>query len=318
MNFAHPLWLAGALVGTALTAVGYLLAQRRTRRRVLRFANLEVLDRVAPPRIPRWRHLPVLVLVAGLVGLSIAVGGPTDEVKVPRNRATLILAVDVSLSMKATDVAPNRLTAAKNAAQTFIDDLTPGVNLGIISFAGIATVLVQPTTDRSPAKAAIDNLRLDERTASGEAVFTALSSIEIFSHVVAAAGESIPARIVLMTDGKRTTGRTEQDAAEAAKKARVPVDVISFGTDRGLIVADGTSIAVPPDTENMRLLATSTGGQFFRAANQQDLDKIYSGLSEQIGYETRRQDASRPYLIGGFILSVLGLVGALAVNGRIP
>ena len=153
MNFAQPFWLALGIVVLAL-GVGYLIAQRRTRRHTLRFANLELLEKVAPRRPGRWRHLPTALILVGLVLLTVALAGPTADTKEPRNRATVMLAIDVSLSMEATDVAPNRLAAAQEAATQFVDDLTPGVNLGIVSFAGIATVLVCPTTDRdrSPSR----------------------------------------------------------------------------------------------------------------------------------------------------------------------
>ena len=140
MSFAHPWWLGGVVLVVAV-AVGYVLAQRRTRRHTVRFANLELLDRVAPRRPGRWRHLPPALLLVGLIGLTVAVAGPTAEAREPRNRATVMLAIDVSLSMEATDVAPNRLDAAKEAAKQFVDDLTPGVNLGVVSFAGSQTEL---------------------------------------------------------------------------------------------------------------------------------------------------------------------------------
>ena len=152
VNFAQPFWLALGLVVLAL-GIGYLIAQRRTRRHTLRFANLELLEKVAPRRPGRWRHLPTALVLVGLVLLTVALAGPTADTKEPRNRATVMLAIDVSLSMEATDVAPNRLAAAQEAATQFVDDLTPGVNLGIVSFAGIATVLVSPTTDRDGRQA---------------------------------------------------------------------------------------------------------------------------------------------------------------------
>ncbi len=241
VNFAQPVWLAAGVLVLAL-GIGYLIAQRRTRRHTMRFANLELLDSVAPKRPGRWRHLPTALVLVGLVLLTVALAGPTADTKEPRNRATVMLAIDVSLSMEATDVAPNRLAAAQDAATQFVDDLTPGVNLGIVSFAGIATVLVRPTTDRAAAKQAIAGLTLDERTATGEAIMSCLQTIDLFSKTISGVDPSAgppPARIVLMTDGKRTVGRTEQDAAQRAADAKVPVSVIAFGTDNGSITVDG-------------------------------------------------------------------------------
>jgi Ca-activated chloride channel family protein len=317
VNFAHPPWFATAAVVLALAA-GYLVVQRRTRRHTLRFANLELLESVAPRRPRAWRHIGFSVILVGLILLVVAMAGPTADAKVPRNRATVMLAIDVSLSMEATDVAPNRLAAAKEAATEFVNDLTPGVNLGVISFAGIATVLVSPTTDREPARRAIAGLKLDERTATGEAIISALQTIEMFSKTIGGTDEPIPARIVLMTDGKRTVGRTEQDAAERAKKAGVPVSVIAFGTDHGTVTLNGEVQPVPLDTAAMKDIARISGGDFHTAHTAAELKKVYSQLGEQIGYEIKQQDVSRPWLIAGTIVAMVGAGIALTTSGRIP
>ena len=320
MNFAHPAWLAAGVLVAAL-AVGYVVAQRRTRRHTLRFANFELLDRVAPNRPGRLRHLPTAVILVALVLLTVAMAGPTAEARTPRNRATVMLAIDVSLSMQATDVAPNRLAAAQAAATQFVNDLTPGVNLGIVSFAGIATVLVPPTTDRAAATQAIAGLKLDERTATGGAIISCLQAIDRFSKILAAADGTtgpVPARIVMMTDGKRTVGRTEQDAAQQAAAAKVPVSMIAFGTDHGSITYQGTQIPVPLDTRSMQQIAAISGGDFHTASTAEELRSVYSQLSEQIGYETTQQDVSRPWLIAGTMLTILGAATALAVSARIP
>ncbi len=317
MSFAHPAWFATGAIVLALAA-GYLLVQRRTRRHTLRFANLDLLESVAPRRPGAWRHAGFSVVLVGLVLLVIAMAGPTADAKVPRNRATVMLAIDVSLSMEATDVQPSRLAAAKEAATEFVDDLTPGVNLGVISFAGIATVLVSPTTERAPARQAIASLKLDERTATGEAIISALQAISMFSKTIGGSSEPIPARIVLMTDGKRTVGRTEQDAAERAKKAGVPVSVIAFGTDHGTINLNGTVQPVPLDTSAMKQIAAISGGDFHTAHTAAELKKVYSQLGEQIGYEIKQKDVSRPWLIAGAIVAMIGAGVALATSGRIP
>jgi Ca-activated chloride channel family protein len=234
-----------------------------------------------------------------------------------------MLAIDVSLSMEATDVAPNRLAAAQEAATQFVDDLTPGVNLGIVSFAGIATVLVSPTTDRAQAKQAIAGLKLDERTATGEAIISCLQTIESFSKSLPGPTDGSdpgppPARIVLMTDGKRTVGRTEQDAAQRAADAKVPVSVIAFGTDNGSIVVNDETIPVPLDTQAMQQIAQISGGDFHTAATSQELKSVYAQLGEQIGYETKERDVSRPWMIAGTAMVIIGSAAALALTSRIP
>src|SRR3954453_13223555 len=200
--FSQPWWLLGLLVVAALVA-GYLLLLRRRRRDTVLFTNLELLDKVAPKRPGWYRHLPAAALILALAVLTVALAGPQAEARVPRNRATVVLVIDVSLSMQATDVAPSRLAAAQAAAKSFADQLTPGVNLGLVSFAGTAAVLVSPTTDRGSVKRAVDGLKLSESTATGEAIFAAMQSVETFSQSVAGASADgpPPSRIVLMSDG---------------------------------------------------------------------------------------------------------------------
>ena len=317
MSFAHPWWFLAGFVVLALV-VGYVLAQRRRRRHTLRFANLELLEKVAPKRPGRLRHLPTAIILVGLVLLTMALAGPTADAKVPRNRATVMLAIDVSLSMESTDVAPNRLDAAKEAATQFVKDLTPGVNLGLVSFAGISTVLVSPTTDRAPAIAAIAALKLDERTATGDAIISCLQTIDVFSKTISGADGPAPARIVMMTDGKQTVGRSVEDAAKQAADAKVPISMIAFGTDHGTIIYKGSVIAVPLDTSSMQEIARISGGDFHTAASAEELKSVYSQLGEQIGYEIKQQDVSRPWMIAGTILVMLGAAGALVIGGRIP
>jgi Ca-activated chloride channel family protein len=325
--FASPWWLLLLFVAAGLLA-GYLVVLRRRRRDVLRFTNLDLLDQVAPRRPGWWRHVPAAALILAMAVLSVALAGPQAEAKVPRNRATVVLVIDVSLSMKATDVAPTRLAAAQAAAKDFADQLTPGVNLGLVSFAGTAAVLVSPTTDRDAIKRAVDGLRLSEATATGEAIFAAMQSIETFSTAVAAASAEgpPPARIVLMTDGKQTVpgpdGENESrgafTAARKAADADIPVSTISFGTDYGSIEIDGEPVPVPADDTSMRVIAQLSGGQFFAAASAAELRQVYAELGEQIGYETRRVDTSRPWLAGGVLLLLAGVGSGLALGRRLP
>ncbi|GEL16685.1 VWA domain-containing protein [Pseudonocardia asaccharolytica] len=330
MSFAHPWWLLGLLVVAGLVA-GYALLLRRRRRDVVRFTNLELLDSVAPKRPGRYRHLPAAAFLAALAVLTVALAGPQAEAKVPRNRATVMLVIDVSLSMKATDVQPSRLAAAQTAAKAFADQLTPGINLGLVSFAGTAAVLVSPATDREAVKRAVDGLKLSESTATGEAIFAAMQSVESFSQSIASAGGAgsegpPPARIVLMSDGKQTVpgpdGENEPrgafTAAKKAAEAEIPVSTISFGTAYGTIDIEGGRTRVAVDDASMREIARLSGGQFFTAASESELRQVYSELGEQIGYEVRRVDTSRPWLAGGVLLLVAGFGGGLLLGRRLP
>jgi Ca-activated chloride channel homolog len=328
--FSQPWWLLGLLLVAALVA-GYLLLLRRRRRDTVLFTNLELLDKVAPKRPGWYRHLPAAALILALAVLTVALAGPQAEARVPRNRATVVLVIDVSLSMQATDVQPNRLAAAQTAAKAFADQLTPGVNLGLVSFAGTAAVLVSPTADRDPIKRAIDGLKLAESTATGEAIFAAMQSVETFSQAIAGASTDgpPPARIVLMSDGGQTVpgGPDAEDqprgsftAAKAAAEAKIPVSTISFGTDYGTIELepDKPPTPVAVDDDSLRTIAQLSGGQFFTAATEAELRQVYAELGEQIGYEVRKVDTSRPWLAGGALLLVVGVGTGIGLGRRLP
>ena len=322
-GFASPWWFL-LLIAVAAVAVGYVLAQRARRKRTMRFANLDLLDKVAPKSQGWVRHLPAVLIVLSLLLLTVALAGPTAEQKVPRNRATVMLVIDVSLSMEATDVAPTRLKAAQEAATSFARNMTPGINLGLISFAGTATVLVNPTTDRNGVIKAIENLKLAQSTATGEGIFAALQSIESFSSVVGGADGPPPARIVLMSDGKQTVPedlyatRGGYTAAQAAKQAGVPISSISFGTTHGSVDIDGKPQPVSVDDESLREIARLSGGDFYKAASAEELKKVYADLGEQIGYELKDADASKPWVVVGTLFLMLGAAASLFFGQRLP
>ncbi|WP_033287552.1 VWA domain-containing protein [Amycolatopsis jejuensis] len=322
-GFSSPWWFL-LLIAVAAVAVAYVLAQRARRRRVMRFANLELLDKIAPKTQGWVRHLPAMLIVLSLLVLTVSLAGPTAEQKVPRNRATVMLVIDVSLSMEATDVAPTRLKAAQDAAKQFAQNMTPGINLGLISFAGTATVLVNPTTDRAGVTKAIDNLKLAQSTATGEGIFAAMQSIQSFSAVVGGAEGPPPARIVLMSDGKQTVPedlyapRGAYTAAQAAKQAQMPISSISFGTTHGSVDIEGKQQDVRVDDESLREIARLSGGEFYKAASADELKRVYADLGEQIGFELKNADASKPWVVLGTLVLMAGAATALLVGQRLP
>ncbi|MEN0136502.1 MAG: VWA domain-containing protein [Rhodococcus sp. (in: high G+C Gram-positive bacteria)] len=322
-QFTSPWWLLFLLVVVALVA-GYVWVQRQRQKHTLRFTNFALLEKVAPSRPGRARHIPALLMVLALVFFSVALAGPTEDKRVPRNRATVILVIDVSLSMKATDVEPTRLAAAQDAAKSFADGLTPGINLGLVAFAGTASVLVSPTTNREATKVAIDNLQLSERTATGEAIFTSLQSIDTLAAVLGGSDQAPPARIVLLSDGKQTVPENPDDprggftAARQAKDKDVPISTISFGTSYGKVEIEDERIPVPVDDPSLREIANLSGGSFFTASSLEELRDVYDTLEEQIGFETTRGDASRPWLVLGVLSATAGLILALVLRQRLP
>jgi len=322
-GFAHSWWFLFLLVIVGLIAL-YIVVQLARQRRVLRFANMELLESVAPQRPNRWRHLPAILLVASLLLFTIAMAGPTRDVRIPRNRAVVMLVIDVSQSMRATDVAPSRLAAAQDAAKQFADELTPGINLGLIAYAGTATVLVSPTTNRDTTKVAIDKLQLADRTATGEGIFTALQAIATVGAVIGGGDEPPPARIVLLSDGKETVPSNPNNpkgaytAARTAKDQGVPISTISFGTPYGYVEINDQRQPVPVDDEMLKKIAELSGGEAYNAGTLSELRNVYSTLQQQIGYETIKGDASAGWLRLGSLVLACAALAALLINRRLP
>jgi Ca-activated chloride channel family protein len=322
-GFEHA-WFFLFLIAVAAIVVLYILVQLARHRRMLRFANMDLLESVAPKRPSRWRHLPAILLVLSLLMFTVAMAGPTHDVRIPRNRAVVMLVIDVSQSMRATDVSPNRLAAAQEAAKQFADQLTPGINLGLIAYAGTATVLVSPTTNRESSKAAIDKLQLADRTATGEGIFTALQAIATVGAVIGGGDAPPPARIVLMSDGKETVPSNPDNpkgaytAARTAKDQGIPISTVSFGTPYGYVEINDQRQPVPVDDEMLKKIAELSGGEAYTASSLEQLKEVFTNLQEQIGYETRKGDASAGWLRLGAVVLALAALAAMLINRRLP
>jgi Ca-activated chloride channel homolog len=322
-GFTYPWFFLFFLVVIGLIVL-YVVVQRARQKRVLRFANMEMLESVAPKQPTRWRHLSAILLVSSLVLFTVAMAGPTHDVRIPRNRAVVMLVIDVSQSMRATDVAPSRLVAAQEAAKQFAEQLTPGINLGLIAYAGTATVLVQPTINRDATKAAIDKLQLADRTATGEGIFTALQAIATVGAVIGGGDTPPPARIVLMSDGKETVPSNPTNpkgaytAARTAHDQGVPISTVSFGTQYGYVEINGQRQPVPVDDEMLKKIAEYSGGESYTASSLEQLKDVFTSLQEQIGYETQKGDASAAWLRLGSLVLALAAVAALLINRRLP
>ena len=323
-NFAHPWFFLFLLFVAGLVAL-YVITQRARQKRILRFANMELLESVAPQRPNRWRHLSALLLIGSMVLLTIAMAGPQNDVRIPRNRAVVMLAIDVSQSMRATDIEPSRLAAAQVAAKQFADQLTPGINLGLIAYAGTATVLVSPTTNREATKIAIDKLQLADRTATGEAIFTALQAIATVGAVIGGGEDGPPpARIVLMSDGKETVPSNPDNpkgaftAARTAKDQGVPISTVTFGTPYGYVEINDQRQPVPVDDETLEKIAELSDGNAYSASTLEQLKEVFTSLQDQIGYETVKGDASVGWLRLGALLLALSALAALLLNRRLP
>lgn len=318
--FLQPqrLWLLLVVAGLAALYIGLQFTKPRY---AVRFSNLDLLDSVAPKR-PGWRRHAVagafLVATAVLVG---AFAQPVMTEKVPSERSTIVLAIDTSLSMAATDVKPNRIEAAQAAAKEFIAKLPKQLNVGLVSFAGSAQLLVPPTQDHAKLNTAIDGLELDKSTAIGDA--TKLSVQVIQDQARGTDGKKVDGAVVLMSDGETTVGLPTADAIPIAKKAGVAVSTIAYGTQDGEITVDtgdgiGQRTKVPVNVEELRLLAEGTGGTAYTAESAQDLRSVYSELGSTIGYDEKSQDVTYKFVGLSLVLLLVGAGFSLRWFSRLP
>lgn len=323
-GFDHLWWFLLALVPVALIGL-YGAVQVRRSRRVRRFTSTDLLDTVAPRRPNGWRHLPVALLIAAPLVLTVALAGPTHELRQPRNRAVIMLAVDVSQSMRAADVSPSRLAAAQQAAEHFADQLTPGVNLGLVAFAGTADLLVSRTPNHASTMTALHNRRPADSTATGEAIFTALQSIATVKAVISSEDDKQPpARIVLLSDEKENKPGSPDNprgcytAARTAKDQGVPISTISFGTQSGVVAVKDQQLPVPVDGEMMTRIAQLSGGQSYTARNIDELNRSYGAVQQQVGYKIVRGPTSAGWLRLVVPIATVAACLAILLNRRLP
>jgi Ca-activated chloride channel family protein len=261
----------------------------------------------------------MLVFLIALAALIVAAARPQKTVAVPVQRASIMLATDVSGSMLATDVQPNRLIAAKRAARTFVEQVPQGVNVGVMAFNTAATVLQSPTKDKDAVKVAIDRLQVSGGTATGQAILTAVRSLENQPGVN---GRKPPSAIVLISDGSSTNGVDPMQAAAEAKRADIPIYTVAFGTDGGTITvpnrrtgADETK-PVPPDPASLEQIANATGGESFTAQSAEGLKAVYQRLGSQLGTEHHKRQITVAFAAGGLVLLLAGAGLSLGWFGR--
>jgi Ca-activated chloride channel family protein len=315
IRFLEPLWLLALLPVLALAAL-YVVRQLRRRSFAVRFTNVSLLQRLAPRGLGYRRHLAAGAFLLMLVTLGCAMARPATDAKQPLERATVMIAIDVSLSMQADDVAPTRIEAAKEAAKEFVKTLPDTYNIGLVSFAKSANVLVSPSKDKAAVDQAIDGLALAEATATGEAVFTCLSAIQ--SVPADGAAGPPPARIVLLSDGYRTAGRPIEDAATAAASANVPVSTIAFGTDQGTVQIQGQTQRVPVDRPSLQQLAQTTHGHYYEAASLPQLKQVYQDMGSSIGFKTVPREITQWYVGVGLLFAFAAAGMSLLWTSRLP
>ncbi|WP_017591782.1 VWA domain-containing protein [Nocardiopsis potens] len=316
MNFLAPGWMLAALAMLAALIAGYVWVQLRRRSDAARFTNLALLDRVAPRR-PGWRrHVSAGLLFAMLGVLAVALGRPAMPVEVPRERATIIVAIDVSPSMVANDIDPDRITSAKKAAVDFVESLPDRFNVGLVSFSATAGVVASPSQDHQAVADSVHNLQISPGTAIGEGVFASLQSIQSFDDD--AAEDPPPSAVVLLSDGENTSGRPISSAVRAAADARVPVSTIAFGTGAALVEINGEPVEANIDKEALERLASDTGGHFYEAESGAELSDVYDDIGSSLGSETEYQENLIWWVRAAALLGAGAVLAALAWSPRLP
>jgi Ca-activated chloride channel family protein len=322
MSFAFPAALAGLALVPVLLAI-YLVIQRRRVKYALRFTNLPLLANVVD-RAPRWRrHLPPVFLLASLAALIVAVARPQIAVAVPKEEGTVVLAIDRSGSMLATDVSPTRMAAAREAATTFVKGLPKGFKVGLVSFSDQADVVLPPTADHDTAVKALTTLQADNGTALGDAITRSVDlGLTSLNTKVLTPGKSLV--VLLLSDGASTTGDAQPlEAADQAARAKVPVYTVALGTDAGTITLtsqDGIDrvYRVPPDPATLAAVAERTGGKFFAAADAKSLQSVYSRIGSQVGTEVEQRELTAAVTGAGAVLLLTASALSLAWFNRLP
>ena len=329
MNLLWPEWLWSLLLLPLLLAA-YLALLARRKKNTVRLASVALVKQALGSG-PGWRrHVPPALLLGAVAVLLLASARPTAKIKLPSVQETIILAMDVSGSMRATDVQPNRLVAAQEAAKAFVAGLPRTVRIGVVSFAGTAAIVQAPTFSREDVVAAIDRFQLQRGTAIGSGLVLSLASLfpddgidlsQITGQraMPAAPGEKkekkpfVPvepgsfssAAIILLTDGQRTTGPDPMEAAKMAAERGVKVYTVGVGTKNGEIIGfEGWSMRVRLDEDTLKNIANATRANYFYAGTADDLKQVYQGLSSRLVVETRETEITAFLALAGALLAI--------------
>lgn len=313
MTFQWPFLLLGLALVPVLLAL-YLLAQRRRRAYALRFTNLDLLKEVAGPGPGFRRHVPPLLYLLGVMALLLSIARPMAVIAVPEDQTTIMLVMDVSASMTANDLAPNRMIAAKQAAKAFVDELPQNIQVGLVTFSSNAQINTPPTDDRYAVIEAIDGLRANGGTAIGEGLHLALDALA--ERPIDEGGQPAPGVVVLLSDGESSLGRTPETAMDRAREAEVKVYTVGVG-QRGAIVRIGRQ-EVRLDEATLQNIAAATGGQYFYAAESGRLADIYADLGSMVSWVEERTEITALVSAVGTLFLILGGAFSLRWLNQLP
>ena len=339
MSFLWPEMLWSLLVLPMLVAA-YVMILQRKKKLAVRYANLAMVREAMGASQRIRRHIPPAFFLLALAAMLLALARPQTTITLPTQHETVILAMDISGSMRATDVEPNRLVAAQNAAKQFVSEQPENVRVGVVAFAGTATVAQAPTRNREDVIAAIDRFQLQRATAIGSAIIVSLATIFPEAGIDVGAmmygserkadksdkpalkpvppGSYASAVIILLTDGQRTTGPDSIQAAKMAAERGVRIYTVGVGTPEGKIIGfEGWSMRVRLDEETLKAVADITRGEYFYAGNAVDLKKVYQALNAKLVMERKKTEVTALFSGLAALLAVVSAALSLAWFHRI-
>jgi Ca-activated chloride channel homolog len=316
MSFAASGWLLGLLL-VPLAAAAYVASRRRAKRYAVRFTAVPAL-RAAAGTVPAWRrHLPAALALAALAALVLAMAKPQKTVAVAIERASIMLVTDHSRSMSATDVEPNRLAAAQRAARAFLDKLPSAVRVGAVAYSDAPDAVQAPSNNHDDARRIIDGQVADGATATGDALQVAIDALRNDRQN----GKRPPSAIVLLSDGKTTTGPDPVPIARAAGQLKIPVYTVALGSRDATVPNPnpfGTPLIVGPDPATLREISRVSGGKAYTAEDSDRLNSIYKSLGSQLGTRKKLEEVTSSFAIGGLILLLGAGLASLRWAGRLP
>lgn len=316
MSFGNPVWLL-SLLALPLLLIAQLARRRRGQRYAVRFTGVANVKLAAALAGPAWRkYVPTAFVLTALALLGLALARPERTVAVAVGRASVMLVTDHSLSMEANDVQPDRLSAAQAAAHSFINRVPRQVKIGAVAYSDSPDTVQAPSEDHSAARDVIDAQQPGGATDTGDALAVAIQALTNSS-----AGKRQPSSIVLLSDGRTTTGRDPVGVARVAAKLHIPIYTVSLGTETALIPNPGgfgPPVPVPPDPATMRAIARASGGRAFTAEDDSQLSSIYKSLGSQLGTKDQKKQITASFAIGGIAMLIAAGAASARISGRLP